>query len=281
MSTTTKNADKILLVETPAPHVLLLTMNRPSVLNAMSPELEEALARALDAFDADNSLWVCIVAGTGRVFCAGADLAAWQKRQSHSTSAGTETSTLLASPHGFGALSRRTVSSKPIIAAVQGGAYGGGCEIVLNVDMVVAEEDAKFALPEVKRGVVAAAGGIPRILDGAGYQLAAEMLFTGRTVSAKEAYERFRFVNVLAPKGQALKAALALAGRVCEASPDAVRSSKRALVIARGEPGAERAYELHARSREAEAVWHGQNIKEGLAAFVEKRKPKWTNPAKL
>ena len=187
--TTTMTKDNILLIERPEQHVLLLTMNRPSVLNAMSPELEDALTKALDDFDNDDDLWVAIIAGKGRLFCAGADLTAWQKR--NSSSPASESNALLMSPHGFGALSRRTKSSKPIIAAVHGGAYGGGCEIVLNCDLVVAEDNSKFALPEALRGVVAAAGGIVRIANLTGHQLASEMLFTGRTVQAKEAFERF------------------------------------------------------------------------------------------
>lgn len=270
----------ILLVDTPEPHVLVLTMNRPDVLNAMSPELQEALARELDAFERNDDLWVAIIAGKGRMFCAGADLAAWQKRQA-TAAAGNETADLLGDAHGFGALSRRIAGAKPVIAAVHGGAYGGGTEIVLNADLVVAEEDARFALPEALRGVVAAQGGIPRVAAVAGHQLASEMLLTGRAISAKEAYERFRFVNEVVPRGQALPAARALARRVCAASPDAVRSSKRALQIARSAPGAESAFEAHARTPEARAVYSGRNIKEGLAAFVEKRKPVWTNPARL
>ncbi|EJD37075.1 ClpP/crotonase [Auricularia subglabra TFB-10046 SS5] len=277
--TANDDEERILLVDTPEPHVLVLTMNRPDVLNAMSPDLEAALARELDAFERDDDLWVAIIAGKGRMFCAGADLAAWKQRQA--TAAGSETQNLLGDAHGFGALSRRIAGAKPVIAAVHGGAYGGGTEIVLNADLVVAEEDARFALPEALRGVVAAQGGIPRIAAVAGHQLASEMLLTGRAISAKEAYERFRFVNEVVPRGQAMRAALALARRVCAASPDAARSSKRALQIARSTPGAEAAFEAHARSKEALAVYNGRNIKEGLAAFVEKRKPVWTNPAKL
>ena len=256
-------------------------MNRPSVLNAMSPELEAALTAALDNFDADDDLWVCVIAGAGRVFCAGADLTAWQGNIGTSSSA-SHNNDLLARPHGFGAMSRRNKSSKPIIAAVQGGAYGGGCELILGCDMVVAEETAKFALPEALRGVTAAQGGIVRLATVAGHQLASEMLFTGRNVSAKEAYERFRFVNVLTPKGHAVDGALKLAGQICKASPDSVRSSKRGLVIVRSQPGAEAFFDTHTFTPEAKAVYDGPNIREGLAAFVEgKRNPRWKNPYRL
>ncbi|KAH7103420.1 ClpP/crotonase [Auriculariales sp. MPI-PUGE-AT-0066] len=271
----------VLLVSRPAEHVLLLTMNRPDVLNAMNDELEFALAKALDDFDATNDLWVCIVAGNGRIFCAGADLTQWQNRVSSSSSA-SQNAALLASPHGFGALSRRTKSTKPIIAAVHGGAYGGGCEIVLNCDLCVAEENAKFALPEALRGVVAAQGGMVRLASIAGHQLASDMLLTGRTVSAREAYERFRFVTTLAPKGKAVEAAVDVARKICEASPDSVRSTKRALIMAKSDPGAESSFTAHTHSAEARAVYDGANIREGLAAFKEsKRKPVWNNAARL
>lgn len=185
-----------LQISFPENHVLLLTLNRPKSLNAMTPQMSDDLGRALDWFENEPSLWYClvldagctsshffhrrvvIVTGAGRIFCAGADLKAlvrfhsvelspvahrdaspsgrWNKNQQAGSS--KEQEGLEGDPYGFGSISRRQ-SNKPFIAAVNGGAFGGGTEIVLNCDIVVASHDAKFALPEVKRGVVAAQGG--------------------------------------------------------------------------------------------------------------------------
>ncbi|KAF5352527.1 hypothetical protein D9756_006213 [Leucocoprinus leucothites] len=145
-----------LKVSIPDEHVLLITLNRPKSLNAMTPTMTKDLKRVLDWFEEEPHLWVVIVTGAGRMFCAGADLKAWNKDQEKGSS--NEQENTAVNFNGFGSLSRRQ-SNKPIIAAVNGGAYGGGVEIILNCDIVIASEDAKFALPEVKRGVVAAQGG--------------------------------------------------------------------------------------------------------------------------
>ncbi|KAG6813708.1 hypothetical protein H0H92_008115 [Tricholoma furcatifolium] len=146
-----------LIVEFPADHVLLLTFNRPKALNAMTPTMTEDLRKVLDWFETEPQLWVAIVTGVGRVFCAGADLKAWNNDQQKQKT--NEQDRIAADPHGFASISRRQ-SIKPIIAAVSGGAYGGGTEIVLNCDFVVAGAGSKFALPEVKRGVVAIQGAL-------------------------------------------------------------------------------------------------------------------------
>jgi enoyl-CoA hydratase/carnithine racemase len=171
--------------------------------------------------------------------------------------------------------------SKPIIAAVNGIAFGGGMEMILNCDLVIASEDAVFALPEVKRGVVASQGGIPRIKAAVGHQLASEMLLLGRTVSAVEAYERFGFVNMVVPKAQLLQTAIEWAFMITQNSPDAVQSTKRALIETAKHGDVEQATVAHIRSPESTRTYQGENIKEGLQAFQEKRKPIWTNPAKL
>ncbi|THH01309.1 hypothetical protein EW145_g6940 [Phellinidium pouzarii] len=184
--------------------------------------------------------------------------------------------------HGFAAFSRRTVSCKPFIAAVVGGAYGGGVEMLLNCDLVISADDATFALPEVKVGVTAVAGGIPRLVSIAGRQLASEMLLLGRTVTAQEAYTRFGFVNKLVPKDNVLAEALAWASAlVRDSSPDAVQSTKRGVTLACQHGDVDTATVEHARSPESVRHFAGENMKEGLKAFGEKRRPRWTNPAKL
>lgn len=264
-------------VEFPAEHVLLLTFNRPKSLNAMTPRMTEDLRNVLDWFETEQHLWVAIVTGAGRVFCAGADLRAWNNDQQQNKT--NEQERIASDVHGFASLSRRQ-STKPIIAAVSGGAHGGGMEILLNCDMVIAADDAKFALPEVKRGVVAIQGGIPRLAHISGHQLASEMLLLGRTIDAAEAQTRFKFVNQVVPQSHVLPAALAVAKQIIANSPDAVQSTKEGLLISQRLNFHETLL-AHVASPISTRVYKGQNIKEGLKAFAEKRAPAWKNPAKL
>ncbi|KAL5536093.1 hypothetical protein ACEPAF_4198 [Sanghuangporus sanghuang] len=275
---------KQLIVSFPAEHTVQLTLNRPEAMNAMSPTLQDDLERTLAWFDAEPSLWVGILTGSGRIFCAGADLKAWDKEASsvHVSSGRHNPEGIVGTIHGFGSISRRTVSCKPLIAAVIGGAYGGGVEILLNCDLVIAADDATFGLPEVKVGATAALGGIPRLVATAGLQRASEMLLLGRTISAHEACSRFGFVNKTVPKTQVLIEALSWAKTmVNDCSPDAVQSTKRGMILAWQHGDVDSAMVKHAYSAESVRHYAGENIKEGLRAFGEKRKPKWTNPAKL
>ncbi|TFK21277.1 ClpP/crotonase [Coprinopsis marcescibilis] len=272
------NTSNQLLVSFPSEHVLLLTLNRPKQLNAMTPQLTEDLRKVLNWFEEEPSLWVVIVTGAGRVFCAGADLKAWNNDQQQGVV--TEQEGVATNPYGFGSISRRQ-SRKPFIAAVAGGAYGGGLEMVLNCDYVIASEDAKFALPEVKRGVIAIQGGIPRLSQIAGHQLASELLLLGKTISADEAHRRFGFVNQVVPGSDSvLRAAAAVAEQMNLNSPDAVQATKRALVLAQ-EFGHSEMLTNHVWGPESKRTYRGENIKEGLRAFAEKRTPRWTSPAKL
>jgi len=271
-----------LLLSYPAPHVLQITFNRPKQLNAMGQQITNDLKHVLDWFDKDPELWCCVVTGAGRAFCAGADLKAWnESKQEGQSAVANEQEGVASSPHGFGALSRRSVSSKPIIAAVNGLAFGGGLEIVMNCDIVIASQDAKFGFPEVKRGVVVAQGAIPRVAAISGHQLASELLFIGQPISAQEAKDRFRFVNHVVPAQQALPVAIEWAKEITENSPDAVASTKRGILMGKQFAGIEPSTIAHAWSIESKRVYEGENIREGLRAFVEKRKPQWKNPAKL
>jgi len=177
-------------------------------------------------------------------------------------------------PSGFGAISRRS-GRKPIIAAVNGIAYGGGTELIVNCDLVIAAQKATFALPEVKRGVVAMAGALPRIVRTIGRQRAMEMALTGRIVPAQEAKE-WGLVNKVVGdvEGEVVEAAVEYAKMIAENSPDAVIVSREAIKMGWEGIGAEDA------TRVANDAWYprlqaGENIKEGVRAFVEKRKPRW------
>lgn len=267
-----------LKVSFPQQHVMLMTLNRPRHLNAMSLQLSTDMAATLNWFDDESSLWVVVLTGEGRAFCAGADLKAWLHDQSSGTA--NEQEIVASSVHGFASISRRHTSCKPMIAAVNGSAYGGGVEIILNCDIVIASEDAVFALPEVKRGVLAAQGVIPRLGRVAGHQLASEMLLLGNTITAVRARDRFRFVNFVVEKSAVVPTALDIARQIAANSPDSVQSSKEGLVLAQ-KHHFEEAVQTHAMSLVSKRLYHGANIKEGLAAFSERRNPRWSNPAKL
>ncbi|KAI8981161.1 enoyl-CoA hydratase/carnithine racemase [Trametes punicea] len=267
-------------VSFPQEHVMLLTFNRPKSLNAVTPTMTEDIKRVMDWFDEEPSLWVVIITGEGRAFCAGADLIEWNKRQAGG-GAEEDQKRLTRDVDGFASISRRYSSSKPMIAAVNGGAYGGGVEIILNCDLVIASEEATLALPEVKRGVVAVQGGMPRLARIAGHQLASEMLLLGKAITATDAATRFGFINKVVPKGEVLHTALAWAAEITQNSPDAVQSTKRALLLANRYGSVEDAVIAHVNSKESKRAFTSENIQEGLRAFTEKRTPAWKNPAKL
>ncbi|KAI9720210.1 MAG: hypothetical protein M1812_003028 [Candelaria pacifica] len=220
--------------------------------------------------DDEPILRVGILTGTGRAFCAGADLKEWNT--SNSTN-----STRPMPPSGFGALSQRK-GKKPIIAAVNGLAYGGGFEMIINTDLVLCSPNATFALPEVKRGVVAIAGALPRLVRTIGKQRATEMALTGRVVSAKEALG-WGFVNEVAGEegnGVVVERAVEVAGLIAANSPDAVVCSREGIMLGWEGVGVE---EGTKRLREGiyGRVVEGENFKEGVRAFVEKREARWVD----
>ncbi|KAF9218553.1 ClpP/crotonase [Gyrodon lividus] len=291
-----------LKVSFPQERVMLLTLNRPRNLNAMTPQLTSDIASVLRWFDDEPSLWVVIVTGEGRAFCAGADLKAWHHAQSNGQV--TQQETVASSLHGFAAISRRHTSCKPMIAAVNGSAYGGGVELILNCDIVIASEDAVFALPEVKRGVLAAQGGrspspplilevlrralIPRLAKISGHQLASEMLLLGNTVTAVQARDRFRFVNAVVEKSKVLSTTLDVARQITSNSPDSVQSSKEGLLLAQ-KHHFEDAVQTHSLGIVSKRLYGGTNIKARFESFTSSpsfsffagRTPRWTNPVKL
>ena len=243
-------------------HVATLTLNRPDQRNAVSPELTTAMDAALRRFEADDEAWVGVLTGAGPNFCAGADLKALYAGR------GAE---LVTEAGGFGGFVRYP-RTKPVIAAVQGFALAGGTELVLACDLVVASVDAQFGLPEVTRGIVAAAGGLfrlPRVLPPA---RAMELILTAERLGAEEA-ARWGMVNHLVEPHEVVDTARALAERICRNAPLAVRES---LAIARD---ALRIDDDEAWERSAAAmsrVRGSADAREGVRAFVEKRPAQWT-----
>lgn len=244
-------------------HVALITLNRPSARNAVNGAVAQTIERFTKQVEADKSIRVAVLASTGNVFCAGLDLKA--------VAAGKMWETVTADGGFAGFVYAR--KSKPWIVAVQGPAAGGGVEIALSCDIVVASEAASFALPEVKRGLIAGAGGAYRITRGLPRALAIEMVVTGEPLGAKRAYEA-GLVNRLTAPGEERQEALAIASRIAANSPIAVRESLRVTRHAADLCEAD----LRATQDEAvEQVLAASDWQEGAKAFVERRAPVWSS----
>ena len=240
--------------------VLVVTLNRPQVRNAMDRAMAYAVAAALDRLDDDPTLVVGILTGAGGTFSAGMDLKAFLLTGERPEVEGRGLAGLTLAPP-------RT----PLIAAVEGHAVAGGCELVLACDLVVAAEDASFGLPEVRRGLIAGSGGLVRLPRRVPAQIAMEHALTGRPLPAVDAH-RWGLVNRLTAPGGALAAARELAAEIAANGPLAVRTTKQILVESPDWP--------------ADEVWQRQDAlllqvvdsadaQEGAAAFVEKRPPVW------
>jgi enoyl-CoA hydratase/carnithine racemase len=258
----------------PAPNIMLVTLTHTSGLNCLNSLANHQLARLWTWFDAHDALAVAIITGTGRAFCAGADLKEWDNKNA---AAGGESFAAGMPASGFAGLSLRR-GKKPIIAAVNGICFGGGCEATINTDIVLASANASFSLPEVKRGVVALAGALPRLVRTVGRQRAMEMALTGRVVPAEEA-ERWGLINKVVAPEQLLPEALRIAEEIAGNSPDSVIVTREGLKAGWDGMGVH-----EATARVVEEIYYkmdkGENMKEGVRAFVEKRKPKWV-PSKL
>ena len=240
--------------------VAVITLNRPEARNAVSGELAQALEGAIDKLEADDDVWVGILAGNGPVFCAGADLKAVASGKAN----------LGTSRGGFGGFVRLE-RTKPVIAAVEGPAVAGGCELVLACDLVVASSDAAFGLPEVKRSLVAMAGGTTRLPKRVPQNIAMELALTGDTMNAERAYQH-GLVNILCEPGDAINEAMNLAERINANAPLAVRATRQAIsqgAMVSDDEGIRIAVELF------KPVAASEDAKEGPLAFVEKRLPEW------
>jgi enoyl-CoA hydratase len=251
--------------------VSIVVMDRPEARNAMNREMTQQLDATFDELAADDSVWVVVLTGAGdRAFCAGQDLKELETRTRSPESANTPVRSSGSGSGGFGGITRRDFP-KPLIAAVNGFAMGGGFEICLACDLVVAEEHASFGLPEVKRGLFAAGGGVVRLGKRVPMPLAMEVALTGEPLTAQRAYE-LGLVNRVVPKGEGVRAAVQLANKICEAAPLAVRLSKRMVrtAVAQGED------ELWALQAELGAeLRRSEDYLEGPRAFIEKRAPHW------
>ncbi|MBC3193033.1 enoyl-CoA hydratase/isomerase family protein [Pseudonocardia sp. C8] len=243
-------------------HVLEVTIDRPDARNALHPPANDELDEVFDAYFADDDLWVAILTGAGdAAFSAGNDLR-W-------TASGKP---MWVPTNGFAGLTARPRMHKPVIAAVNGYALGGGCEIAMACHLAVADESASFGLTEVRVGLVAGAGGTARLPRIVGRRLATEMILTGRRLSAAEALEA-GLVNRVAGAGKALEEARALAGEILEGSPTSVRLSLRMMDEADAIPGTADAA-AHPSGALDELMLAADTI-EGVTAFAEKRAPVW------
>ncbi len=245
-----------------ADRVALITINRPAVRNALHPPANRELSDAFDDFDADPDAWVAIVTGAGeQAFSAGNDL-------KHSAEHGFREPV---AKGGFGGLTARFELFKPVIAAVNGAALGGGFELALACDIIVAAASARFGLPEPRVGLAALAGGIQRLPAAIPPKVAMGMLLTGRSIDAAEA-QRLGLVNEVVPPADLLPAARRWANEILACSPMSIRATKQAALQSHGVP-----LETALRQRHplVSAMLKSEDLMEGVRAFAQKRPPQW------
>lgn len=238
--------------------ILIVTINRPEAKNAMSQAAAEGISAAMDWLEADSDLRCAILTGAGGTFCSGMDLKGFLRGERPTVEG-----------RGFGALSQWT-PKKPIIAAVDGFALAGGMELALSCDLIVANAGAKFGIPEVKRGLAAAAGGLIKLPRQIPPRIAMELALTGDFIDAARAYE-LGFVNRVVD-GPSIDAAKELARRIAENGPLALIASKAIIRESHEWTEAEMWDRQNAHTM---AVFMSQDAREGAAAFAEKRKPNW------
>jgi enoyl-CoA hydratase/carnithine racemase len=242
-------------------HILTVNLERPERLNALHPPANAELGRVFDEFAEDDDLWVAIITGRGRGFSAGNDL----RYQA-------EGGERMPMPRGFGGLTSRFDLTKPVIAAVNGVAMGGGFEIALACDLIIASEQAVFALPEPRVGLAALAGGLNRLPRQIGVKRALGMILTGRHVSAREGYE-LGFVNEVVPHDTLMDAAMRWAREISECAPLSIRASKE-VVYRSLDMGLEES--MRQQYEGVRRMVQSADFIEGPKAFAEKRKPNWT-----
>ena len=239
--------------------LVIITINRPEAKNAVNRAVSYGVCAAVDELDARDDLRVGILTGAGGTFCSGMDLKAFLRGE-------------VTRVEGRGILGiAMTPPKKPLIAAVEGYALAGGFEAMLACDLTVASRDAKFGIPEVKRGLAAAAGGLLRLPRVIPQRIAMELALTGDMISAERAAQ-FGLINILTEPGQALIEAKKLAARIIANAPLSVAASKRVINEQRDWPIGE----MFARQLEITApILASEDAREGASAFAQKRKPDW------
>ena len=252
--------DELILTETRG-RVGLITLNRPQAMNALNNQLMRELMDALEGFDKNDAIGAMVITGNEKSFAAGADI----KEMAHKSILEMMDTDHIAV---FGRI--RTIR-KPVIAAVSGWALGGGCEIALSCDMIVASETASFGQPEINIGVIPGAGGTQRLTRAVGKVIAMEMILNDRRLTAQEAHQ-FGMVNRVVPVDGYLEEALKLAEEIASRAPIAVRAAKKMInqtferTLSEG---------LGQEKQEFYNLFATEDQKEGMQAFVEKRKPEW------
>ncbi|MFZ6002571.1 MAG: crotonase/enoyl-CoA hydratase family protein [Actinomycetota bacterium] len=239
----------------------VIKINRPEARNAINGDVAKGIEEAIDEIEADDSIWVGILTGEPPVFCAGADL-----KEINAGNAGS----LATAKGGFAGFVQRD-RAKPVIAAVDGPALAGGTEIVLASDLVVASTSATFGIPEVKRSLVAAAGGLFRLGRKIPLNIAMELTLTGDPIDATRAHH-FGLVNRLVEPGQALEEAIRLAEQICANAPVAVRESRKIVLEATNAPD-DVGWSMSIAGMGV--AMSSEDFGEGLTAFIEKRPPVW------
>ena len=244
-----------------ADHVMTVTLNRPERLNALHPPANAELGEVFDDYAQDAEMWVAIITGEGRGFSAGNDL----RYQA-------EGGKRVPMPRGFGGLTSRFDLTKPVIAAVNGVAMGGGFEIALACDIIIASEDALFALPEPKVGLAALAGGLQRLPRQIGSKRALGMILTGRHVPAREGYD-LGFVNAVVPAAELMETTRKWAGWILECAPLSIRASKDVVYRSLDMESLQASMEVPYDS--VRSLSNSEDFVEGPKAFAEKRPPNW------
>lgn len=241
----------------------IVTIDRPERLNALHTAAHDEMAAVFDDFVADPTQWVAIVTGAGRAFCAGNDL-------KYMADGGS----LDRPPSGFGGLTSRFDCDKPVIAAVNGAAMGGGFEIALSCDIVVAADDAVFAMPEPRVGLAALASGLHRLPRTIGWQRAMGIILTGRRVAAEEACD-LGFVNAVVPRDAVMAEARRWAALMLECSPLAIRAAKEIARNGLETASLDTAIADQRGGGALQAMLDSDDYREGPRAFAEKRPPEW------
>lgn len=247
----------------------IITINRPDVMNALNPDTHAEMAQAFDEFEQDPDLWVAILTGAGdTAFCAGGDISAMVDAQTEDD--------YKVPPSGYGGLTNRFTCYKPIIAAVNGLALGGGFELALSSDIVVASENANFGLPEPKIGTAAVASGMHRLVRNIGLKPAMGILLTAEFVDAQKALG-LGLVNEVVPADQVMTVARDYARRILKCAPLAVQATKQGALGGLQYVNVEQAMQAQQDKRFEllETMMQSEDIREGLKAFMEKRKPAW------